>query len=463
MVEVILSSMLINASLFNRYTLRINPKVDRGFFLADNDWTCYRRNYFQVSSAFSATDAHGLEAELPCLMEMDNNLCTVTGFAIGISARVANGEKKIELVQHTPKRDKGPQLIPQPKPVRSGGDPHRYNGIGTNQLVATFERLQFKTATANNGKRRAAQQYYILILELYAQIENGQQYKVAMTESAPLVVRGRSPGHYADGNLEALRVFPGMDMAFGRRADFYGAMASPLSPYGVTSPLYSPVTPAMSPASPALPMPMPSSAAHYHGHHQLHAMHSMSAPAGPSPIELQASHHSQYNLPHARSNSIDPTLQNHQAMWNRARAHSLAESDCSTYTTGTSLTNESYNSIDFEELNQSAMGTQAQLTPATLSPVTSPHTSPTSSASSHSSNNTQSSNTAPIHELLQRSPKQYQPTPQYNGMPNWVDDRSVPVTPTTELSKMMGGFGFKREGLEPEAGVVGLYTGLHEQ
>ncbi|KAI9002015.1 hypothetical protein BC832DRAFT_533097, partial [Gaertneriomyces semiglobifer] len=180
-------------------TLRIIPKVDRGFFLADSDWTCYRRNYFQVSSSFSAQDGIGREVELPCYLEMDKNYYTVTGFAIGLSARVANGEKKIDIVQHTPKRDKGPQLVPTPRPVRSGGNPHQYNGIGTNQLVATFERLQFKTATANNGKRRAAQQYYILTMELYTILENGQQIKVATTESAPLVVRGRSPGHYADG------------------------------------------------------------------------------------------------------------------------------------------------------------------------------------------------------------------------------------------------------------------------
>ncbi|KAI8820471.1 uncharacterized protein EV422DRAFT_482339, partial [Fimicolochytrium jonesii] len=179
--------------------LRVHPKVDRGFFLADSDWTCYRRNYFQVSASFSATDAHGQEVELPCMMEMDNKLYTVTGFALGISARVGNGERAVDLIQHTPKRDKGPQLVPQPRPVRAGGNPHQYSGIGSNNLVATFERLQFKTATANNGKRRAAQQYYILNLDLFATTEDGHHHKVAFIESAPLVVRGRSPGHYADG------------------------------------------------------------------------------------------------------------------------------------------------------------------------------------------------------------------------------------------------------------------------
>ncbi|KNC97980.1 uncharacterized protein SPPG_06969 [Spizellomyces punctatus DAOM BR117] len=414
------------------YTLRINPKVDRGFFLADNDWTCYRRNYFQVSSAFSAADAHGQEVELPCLMEMDNNLYTVTGFALGISARVANGEKKIELVQHTPKRDKGPQLIPQPKVVRSGGNPHQYNGIGTNQLVATFERLQFKTATANNGKRRAAQQYYILIIELFAQTENGQQYKIAMTESAPLVVRGRSPGHYADGNLDALRIFP-VDMHFGRRPEFYGPMTSPMSPYGMTSPMYSPVTPGgqmMSPGSPGIPIPSP----HYHSHMPGGA--SMSAPTGPGGLDFVQRGHG-----------------GDGSHWNRARAHSLAESDSSFTTTGTNATASSYNSIDFDEIDQSAMGTSAASHHHVPPPVDvqsppslSPQSPPSSSATSVSGPG------APIHDLVSpdnRSPhapdgrRSFHP---YSNIPSWVEEAGprTPITPTTEISKMMGGFHFNQ-------------------
>jgi hypothetical protein len=29
------------------------PKMDKGFFLSQVDWTCYRRNYFQISASFS--------------------------------------------------------------------------------------------------------------------------------------------------------------------------------------------------------------------------------------------------------------------------------------------------------------------------------------------------------------------------------------------------------------------------
>ncbi|CAG8763200.1 16790_t:CDS:2, partial [Racocetra fulgida] len=139
------------------------------------------------------------ESDISCLLEVDGQFHPVSQFLLGITARVSNSDKKIELVQHTPKRDKGPQMVPVPKPIRAGGNLN-LSSVGSNSNIVTFERIQFKTATANNGKRRAAQQYYVVMVDLYAQTENGEQYRVATSTSAPLVVRGRSPGHYADNH-----------------------------------------------------------------------------------------------------------------------------------------------------------------------------------------------------------------------------------------------------------------------
>jgi meiosis-specific transcription factor NDT80 len=86
-----------------------------------------------------------------------------------------------------------------------GGSRGLYDSVGYNPnsnqqaVEATFERIQFKNATANNGKRRAAQQYYHLLVELFTDV-GGQSpdrwVKIASRMSAPMVVRGRSPGHY---------------------------------------------------------------------------------------------------------------------------------------------------------------------------------------------------------------------------------------------------------------------------
>ncbi|KAI7872815.1 hypothetical protein BDF14DRAFT_1697950, partial [Spinellus fusiger] len=190
-----------NTDKTNCHPIQIQVKMDRGFFHADQDWTCYRRNYFQVSAAF---DVHGLafgmsSSEAPCLVKENQKLYSVEYFSIGISARIANGEKKIGLVQHTPKRDKGPQIVPEPRILSAGGNLH-LTSVGSNHNVITFERLQFKTATANNGKRRAAQQYYEVVVDLYATTAGQKRFHVATCTSAPLVVRGRSPGHYSDSH-----------------------------------------------------------------------------------------------------------------------------------------------------------------------------------------------------------------------------------------------------------------------
>lgn len=193
-------------------------KIDKGFFMADGDWTCYRRNYFSLNCSYT------LSPTVPTgpmyLVQHNGAGPAVQAFAMSIAAVVDGRDgKSIELVQHTPKRDKGPQEKPArmtlaPRPPAShgmyGSDsmsaraemyvPPTFSPNPNQPAVeATFERIQFKNATANNGKRRAAQQYYHLLVELFADV--GPQHperwiKIASRMSAAMVVRGRSPGHY---------------------------------------------------------------------------------------------------------------------------------------------------------------------------------------------------------------------------------------------------------------------------
>jgi meiosis-specific transcription factor NDT80 len=220
----------------------ISGIIDKGFFIADNEWTCYRRNYFSCVCSFSLSPLlHGVDIQFQPTGSAQTYI--VKDFAMCISAVVSdNDNHTIELVQHTPKRDKGPVAPPDkirlsPKPPQSShhpltslyaaadgslgssryGDQTSDNPFGQPRAQGsswptehTFERIQFKQATANNGKRRAAQQYYHLIVELWADV--GQQpqqqpggavgsgatewIKVAYRKSAKMIVRGRSPGHY---------------------------------------------------------------------------------------------------------------------------------------------------------------------------------------------------------------------------------------------------------------------------
>jgi meiosis-specific transcription factor NDT80 len=230
----------------------LNAKIEKGFFLSnDQSWTCYRRNYFSVNVSYTLKPWPTAGIGSVYLKKGDKSeLVQIQAMALCLSATVdgSNG-KAIELVQHTPKRDKGPQmtvqmtkLSPMPPPVQTNhrsSEHHSYQlnyvsipghhrhshqhvnlpfqsaandsctssdgpgGTTTSPIAQahTFERIQFKSATANNGKRRAQQQYYHLIVELFADVrtDSTQQpnwVKVSQIASDPVVVRGRSPSHY---------------------------------------------------------------------------------------------------------------------------------------------------------------------------------------------------------------------------------------------------------------------------
>ncbi|RDA85613.1 hypothetical protein CP532_0891 [Ophiocordyceps camponoti-leonardi (nom. inval.)] len=227
----------------------ISGAVDKGPFLSyDQEWTCYRRNYLACVCSYTLSPHYfpGLPIQFT---PSSGSALHVYGFAMCISAVVADNEQQsIELVQHTPKRDKGPINKPSKIPMApKTGSPSHHHAIspygdrgmygadqpGGQQLPAehTFERIQFKHATLNNGKRRAAQQYYHLIVELWADIgaQGPEQYvKVACRKSAKMIVRGRSPGHYQNERRGSQGSGPG-----GTSGSLSGyAAMSPIPEYG---------------------------------------------------------------------------------------------------------------------------------------------------------------------------------------------------------------------------------------
>jgi meiosis-specific transcription factor NDT80 len=218
-------------------TPRIDAKIQKGFFIVDHKWTCYRRNYFSVSCSFSLNpDADMTQLFLQKHPGQQGE--PISSFAMQISAKTAvvnNQESELRnLVQQTPKRDKATKSVPgkvtlqpaQPSiltnsvPYHSGSTIH---GAPPNvppadmmvdstprQYISTqhqgpprshiFERIQFQKATAKSGKRRA-QQYFHVVVELFADIgRHGDPLwiKIAGAQSDPIIVRGRSRSHYKD-------------------------------------------------------------------------------------------------------------------------------------------------------------------------------------------------------------------------------------------------------------------------
>jgi hypothetical protein len=174
-------------------TAVVDASVLRGFFMSSDEvWTTYRRAYFEVEASF--TFEHLPEG--PCAIS-DFSIAhelgekSISGFALSLSAKEA-GEKAIGLIRHTSKRAQVSvaQCAVVPK------------GLSTSNTTdkATWDRLQFKLPTRNNGKRRPTQQYFHLVIQLMAKIEDNEEKVtwvcIAESQSVPLVVRGRTPSHY---------------------------------------------------------------------------------------------------------------------------------------------------------------------------------------------------------------------------------------------------------------------------
>ncbi|PHH64792.1 hypothetical protein CDD80_1089 [Ophiocordyceps camponoti-rufipedis] len=260
----------------------ISGAVDKGPFLSyDHEWTCYRRNYLACVCSYTMSPHYF--PNLPLQFTPSSGSASgsasgppfhVYGFAMCISAVVADNEgQSIDLVQHTPKRDKGPVNKPSKIPMapKTGTPSHHHHhqqqhhhphhqhhhhqhtmnpyvegprglygadGLSAGQQLPaehTFERIQFKHATLNNGKRRAAQQYYHLIVELWADVgtQATEQYvKVAYRKSAKMIVRGRSPGHYQNERRGSQGSSSGPGAGPTGSLTGYAAAMSPIPEYG---------------------------------------------------------------------------------------------------------------------------------------------------------------------------------------------------------------------------------------
>ncbi|PWA02181.1 hypothetical protein BB558_001682 [Smittium angustum] len=194
---------IYNKDRTKRLNLRLMSKVDKGFFYSEDGWTCYRRNYFQISCSFTVFTNDGLFSgnELPCtFLDMaTQTMYQFKDFVVGIFAIDLNCRKPVELIQHTAKREKGMQQIPQMQPISIDEESHISGNIN-NQSAVTFKRIQFKNSTVNSNKRNATQQYYMIEVGLFANCTDGSQILVATNSSKPIVVRGRSPGYYPENH-----------------------------------------------------------------------------------------------------------------------------------------------------------------------------------------------------------------------------------------------------------------------
>lgn len=160
--------------------------------------TCYRRNLFQISGSVT-----GPSGPLSVFTDRGQSVPVVSQ-ELSISATESVDGHVIRLIvipwktpppnspEVPPNHEQEPPAIPLIQPAEGAPE-------GAGELVVhpiAWRRLQFRVATANNGRRKELQQHFVLRLTLTATLANGTKLCISEATTAPIVVRGRSPRNF---------------------------------------------------------------------------------------------------------------------------------------------------------------------------------------------------------------------------------------------------------------------------
>ena len=213
-------------SHLQRSSVSLNARLHGMFFMADPsntldvfpqmatpELTCYRRNLFQVMGSITVS-----RSPTYILSDRGERL-PIRALELTISATesVEGGTVKlISVPWKTPINS--PPIPPEDKSEREPTTipldlmSHHDSDMEFATYPFAWKRLQFRIATANNGRRKELQQHFVARLKLVATLSTGQRVAIAEARSAAIIVRGRSPR-----NFERKKDHPVGERAIGRK------------------------------------------------------------------------------------------------------------------------------------------------------------------------------------------------------------------------------------------------------
>lgn len=190
----------MSAQLHGMFFLSEGPTSSPDGTIMQPELTCYRRNLFQISGSLTTP-----KSQLSVVTESGETV-PVSSTEITVSAIESVDGHPIRLIvipwktppPNSPEQNPGPDSEPPSLPLIPFQDDGHVETDGEYAVYPIgWRRLQFRVATANNGRRKELQQHFILHLKVMGTLANGD--KVVMTEltTAPIVVRGRSPRNFS--------------------------------------------------------------------------------------------------------------------------------------------------------------------------------------------------------------------------------------------------------------------------
>jgi hypothetical protein len=160
--------------------------------------TCYRRNLFQISGSVT-----GPSGSLSVITDRGQTV-PIVAQELSISATESVDGHVIRLIvipwktppPNSPEVPPNVEQEPPPIPLVNHADGSQEPGNEVIVHPIAWRRLQFRVATANNGRRKELQQHFVLRLALTATLTNGSKLTIGEATTAPIVVRGRSPRNF---------------------------------------------------------------------------------------------------------------------------------------------------------------------------------------------------------------------------------------------------------------------------
>ena len=196
---------------YRRTTLSPSAQLHGMFFLAESPWassgdalaqppselTCYRRNLFQITGEIT------IPRTLRYIMTENGEQIPILGQELVISATEStegNSVKIISVPWKTPVNPNAPSAEDKVEREPPSISLDLMNVQDMDSDFATFpfqwKRLQFRIATANNGRRKELQQHFVVRLKVLATLATGGKVSICDVQSGAIIVRGRSPRNF---------------------------------------------------------------------------------------------------------------------------------------------------------------------------------------------------------------------------------------------------------------------------
>ncbi|KAH8198222.1 hypothetical protein TruAng_007606 [Truncatella angustata] len=222
----------LSAQLHGMFFLSEMPANSNEGAIMQPELTCYRRNLFQISGSLITP-----RGQLSILRAETGEQVPVSNTEVTVSAIESVDGHPVRLIvipwktppPNAPELPQGPDQEPPSLPLI----PFQDDGSETDGEYAVYpigwRRLQFRIATANNGRRKELQQHFVVHLKVMGTLTDGTKVVLSEATTAPIVVRGRSPR-----NFQARKEIPLLGSSAGSRGQALvetglGIVAGPLN------------------------------------------------------------------------------------------------------------------------------------------------------------------------------------------------------------------------------------------